>query len=769
MRRLLFALIILIFSSISVSSSNNEKMIQKFSAMSLQELLSVKVKTGTFTELSKSKLPLSLTIISKEDIQVSTARNIFDLIEIYVPSATFTNHWLGHRVGIRGISGDQNLSFLVLLNGLNINTKYQGFALSEVYNKDLNDIEKVEIIRGPGSVRYGSGAIAGVINIITKKDFISNGIDISARYNPHYRTIISSLNLSYSFENIEADLYASISKSDGESDPKFFYIDRAHGYGYGFMDENWGNKGLGTATKKFYSNFWDRPEVKVNLDMNIFEDFHFWARYSDYSFIKQQQSTETADGMDIPGYFGKQFIGELENNTILFDSLKLLSTIGFISMSKRDVNFYQGKNQVSDHITQRNFSYSENTLFAKTQFNYSYNDLYSFALGADYEYTYYSPEWGMDDNTFILPFQYPIRFALYDSSSAFYKKYGDNFCTILDDKLNSNFFSLFFEANLKLSDRYTLLVSARTDKNEYSKWAFSPRLALISEIDKNNVVKIIAQESVRLPAFIDLYSEYETSATHANPEVLKGLELIYSRMQNENMNFTLSTYYHTVDQIAWLQEGKNGEIGQFDIWGLDLEFILEEESFKLGANYSIIKQLSWSSEQDIEAYLDVDLESGQDNIEKIYFENYAENRVNNFPLHSIKLFYNQDLFENLTLHFDCRFNFDYQQEEMLLMFKKIHDENGAPESKEEMMNIYNTLHDNGYAENSFTSNISLIYDFDFDIFKGHVSLFAANIFSINHIRYVMQYWETGNLRQYPRQVGFIKEDLHIGFSTQIAF
>ena len=173
----LMILFLALTSILSPLYSSKQSYNRELLEMSLQELMEIEVESGTITGVSRSNLPVAITVISREDILCTPARNIYDLIAVYVPGATYVSHFQGLRLGIRGQLSDQNYSYQLMVNGKNVNfNAYYGMML-EMQNKDLNEIERIEIVRGPGSVTYGPGATAGTINIITKKPEI-NFVDI---------------------------------------------------------------------------------------------------------------------------------------------------------------------------------------------------------------------------------------------------------------------------------------------------------------------------------------------------------------------------------------------------------------------------------------------------------------------------------------------------------------------------------------------------------------------------------------------------------------
>ena len=134
------------------------------------------VVTGSKIEISRKLVPLSVSRISKQDIENSGQMNILPALNLFVPGIFVTERNIvgfgvsttgAGSITIRGVSSSPNTDVLVLIDG---HPQYQGIfghPLADAYV--ASDVEKVEIIRGPGSILYGSNAMAGVVNIITRR------------------------------------------------------------------------------------------------------------------------------------------------------------------------------------------------------------------------------------------------------------------------------------------------------------------------------------------------------------------------------------------------------------------------------------------------------------------------------------------------------------------------------------------------------------------------------------------------------------------------
>jgi outer membrane receptor protein involved in Fe transport len=158
--------ILALIANLSFSQSNTKD------SLNLNEV----VVTGSKTEVSRKIVPLSVSQISQKEIENTGQINILPALNTYVPGIFVTernNFGFGVSTGgagsisVRGVSGSPNTDVLILIDG---HPQYQGIfghPLADAYV--ASDVEKVEIIRGPASLLYGSNAMAGAINIITKK------------------------------------------------------------------------------------------------------------------------------------------------------------------------------------------------------------------------------------------------------------------------------------------------------------------------------------------------------------------------------------------------------------------------------------------------------------------------------------------------------------------------------------------------------------------------------------------------------------------------
>lgn len=177
-RNLSFALLFIHHSiTVAETTSSPETNLASLTDLSLEELMEIKVITVSKSDQNISNAPGIISVITAKEIQKFGANSLYEVLErisgVYQPSFFF---YAQNPISIRGdLNGGLDTHVLLLLNGRPFRESMtQGINTSFYLSLPLISIEKIEIIRGPGSVLYGTNAFMGVINVITKKDFKSD-------------------------------------------------------------------------------------------------------------------------------------------------------------------------------------------------------------------------------------------------------------------------------------------------------------------------------------------------------------------------------------------------------------------------------------------------------------------------------------------------------------------------------------------------------------------------------------------------------------------
>ncbi|MBE9510476.1 MAG: TonB-dependent receptor [Bacteroidetes bacterium] len=181
--------------------------------MSLEELMNREVVSASKVVQKIKNVPAAIRVITSDQIR---ERGYFTLEETLsdLPGAQFRNMVsINSYVFLRGVPSQNNL-ILVLVDGIQINELNSGgFYGGGQYN--LSNVERIEIVYGPASVLYGTNAVSGIINIITKDPEKNQGLNISTLYGS-FNTI--NANLSYGYYDEEKDFGLNVSGMYKKSD-----------------------------------------------------------------------------------------------------------------------------------------------------------------------------------------------------------------------------------------------------------------------------------------------------------------------------------------------------------------------------------------------------------------------------------------------------------------------------------------------------------------------------------------------------------------------
>ena len=228
MKRLLFmltAITSILSHAIHLCAQDDE--LDAMLEMGLGELVELEVFTASRKHQRISAAPANIIVITSETIERRGYRTLEEVLRdlpgfdftTSQPAGEYPTHFI-----FRGITDVGQTNVLVMVDGIVRNDISNDWAMYLGYNLPLSDVEKIEVVSGPGSVLYGANAYAGVINIITKtadglfenEAKTRSVLDLKNTYGVD-QTIAPEIFVGYKFQNgLTAQLAGRWYKTDGD-------------------------------------------------------------------------------------------------------------------------------------------------------------------------------------------------------------------------------------------------------------------------------------------------------------------------------------------------------------------------------------------------------------------------------------------------------------------------------------------------------------------------------------------------------------------------
>lgn len=208
-------------------------------------LLNEVVVTGSNSAVPENLLPYTVSVIDNRQLEATGQTQVLSAISGMVPSLFvsqrsvfgfgISNGGAGH-IKLRGVGGDRASAVLMMVDGQPQFAGIYSHHIADFYDKEY--VDRIEVLRGPGSVLYGSNAMAGAINVITKnakKDGVAT--TLQSQYGS-YNTWLSSITNTVRYGRFSSLVSLSYDRTDGTVDN--FGFSQADGYakvGYDFFDK----------------------------------------------------------------------------------------------------------------------------------------------------------------------------------------------------------------------------------------------------------------------------------------------------------------------------------------------------------------------------------------------------------------------------------------------------------------------------------------------------------------------------------------------------
>src|SRR5271166_3487592 len=163
----------------AAASAGTEESVNPVKTLTLEQLANVEVTSVSKTPEEVRNTAAAIYVITQEDIWRSGATNIPEALRL-APGVEVAridgDTW---SIGIRGFGSRLARDVLVLIDGRTVYTTLLAGTYWEVQNVMLQDVDRIEVIRGPGGTIWGPNAVNGVINIITKSSKDTHGEFVS--------------------------------------------------------------------------------------------------------------------------------------------------------------------------------------------------------------------------------------------------------------------------------------------------------------------------------------------------------------------------------------------------------------------------------------------------------------------------------------------------------------------------------------------------------------------------------------------------------------
>lgn len=127
------------------------------------------IVSATRTPKKLSRAPALATIVTAEQIRRMGAKNLLDVVRRYPGFGVSLNNMGNQVIDVRGLRSYHGEKVLIMIDGHRVNESHSGGTAWTFSDMTLDNVERIELIRGPGSALYGENAFAGVINVLTRR------------------------------------------------------------------------------------------------------------------------------------------------------------------------------------------------------------------------------------------------------------------------------------------------------------------------------------------------------------------------------------------------------------------------------------------------------------------------------------------------------------------------------------------------------------------------------------------------------------------------
>lgn len=514
MKRKLIAVLLLgaVCASQPVCAADSDE-VDRLLPLSLAELLDMNVTISTATQKKLSKAPAVVSVITADDIKATGATNLVDALQ-GVPGLYIRRNLFGFRPFIYMRGTNVASAALIMINGSPLKELVSSYGQ---YWQGLpaSIIERIEIIRGPGSALYGADAASGVINIITKAAAGIHQSEAGVRAGS-FDSRTAWIQHGSQWNGFDVAVTAELSHTDGHNP---------------FIAQDKG----GSAGRADYG--YDNADIRFSIAQDN------WRLLADH-----RQKSNIGIGLTGGGYLDQQTRGSDSHTelALLYKNASFAPYWGLdAEIRYRNVEFSSGDGYYEKPgvINQQRG--------AEQKFNFEVSGLYTgfrnhgIRLGGGYVWqdqfkveqfvrNYFDPTSPtcalISDNTW------------YDASNSP--------CAFLPKKARINQY-VFLQDVWTFADNWELTLGGRYDDYSDFGGTFNPRAALVWQTSDRLTTKLMYGTAFRAPSFLELYSLTSQSQGNSSlqPERFRSWEVAFSYLASRDLRLGLNVFKSTQDDV----------------------------------------------------------------------------------------------------------------------------------------------------------------------------------------------------------------------------
>ncbi len=475
-------------------------------------------------EQKMNEAPSSVSIITAQEIEKYGHRNLSDILRS-VRSFYVSNDHTYEYVGVRGfgLPGDYNTRLLVLIDGHRVNENiYASFGADQDFLLDVDLIDRIEIIRGPSSSLYGTGAFFGVINIYTKRGRDYQGAQVSAAASSH-DTHQGRITYGNRFDNgVELLLSGTAYDSSGRD------------WYYAALDDPATNNGVADGQDM---------ERSVHLLMK--------AAYGDFvlnsALVRRDKDGPTAA-------WGTEFN----------ENMQLRDQSWYVDLFYEHV--FDNQLTLSGRVSYNNYVYDGNYPYWWTE-----EDIEGYELAlpegiydgidvAEGRWMLYELQAGRmlwEKHKVVVGAEYRDNIRQ-DQDYFDIDGYPDT--QTLASSESDNVWALYIQDEIALSDKLILNIGVRHDEYDSFGNTTNPRVALIYNPFVDTSLKFLYGEAFRAPNVYESYYEdgwYQKGNPDLQPEEIETYEVVWEQNLADNLRSVVSLFYYEIDNIIRAEDAND--------------------------------------------------------------------------------------------------------------------------------------------------------------------------------------------------------------------